>query len=44
MIQQFCPLCQQPLKKVGDIYVCPIHGGVLQEVDKEENKDRGYLG
>lgn len=46
MIQQFCHLCNQPLKKVGDIYICPIHGKVLREVNKEESeeKDKSYIG
>jgi len=44
-MKQFCPYpkCNQPLIKVGDFYICPIHGNVLREVDKEENGDKSYI-
>lgn len=46
---QFCTYCQQPLEKIGDKYLCPIHGFVLREVEKEEessdeNSYNGYIG
>ena len=44
MTNQFCPYCNQLLKKVEDYYICPIHGQVLKEVEKEENdKDKSYI-
>ena len=39
-MNQYCPYCNQPLKKVEDYYVCPIHGQVLREVEKEESEDK----
>jgi uncharacterized Zn finger protein (UPF0148 family) len=39
-IQQFCPYCNQPLKKVGDKWLCPIHGFVLKEEEKEESDNK----
>lgn len=42
---QFCPYCFQPLKKIGDKFLCPIHGFVFKEVDKEESDEKSsYIG
>lgn len=43
---EFCPYCYLPCKKVGDKWICPKDGIVLQEVEKEEeeDKERSYLG
>lgn len=45
-MKQFCDYCNQPLKKVGDVYVCPIHGRVLRDVEEEQDKEekKSYIG
>ena len=43
MINQFCPYCDLPLKKIGEKYVCPKHGYVLIEAEKT-NGDKSYIG
>lgn len=37
--QQYCPYCNQPMKKVGDVWICPIHGRVLKDIEKEEKSN-----
>lgn len=44
MTNQFCPFCNQLLKKVGDVYICPIHGRVLKEDSEESKGDTSYIG
>lgn len=35
-----CPYCGLPCKKIEkDIWYCPNHGRVIQEVDKELDED-----
>lgn len=42
---KFCNYCFQPLKEVDGGYLCPIHGYVLKEENKEESdKKPSYVG
>lgn len=42
---ELCPYCGTPCKKVGEVYLCPNHGRVLIDVDKEEKKEgSSYIG
>lgn len=39
-----CPYCGTKVKKVIDKYFCPNCGVVAYETDKEDEKERSYIG
>lgn len=44
-MNQFCPWCDSPCTKVEDYYICPKHGKVLVEREKEESEGSpSYIG
>jgi len=38
-----CPYCGTKLRKEGNVWICPNHGRVAQEVEETET-DRSYIG
>lgn len=43
---QFCPYCNQPLKEIDGVYICPVHGKVLRDKEDTEKLDENpsYIG
>ena len=43
MTKYYCPYCGTECRKEKNIWICPNHGRVTQEVHEDSNPDRSYL-
>lgn len=43
-MEKRCPYCGTKCRKEGNVWICPNHGRVMQEVEKEKEGDRIYIG